>query len=141
MVGYRGLVMAIFAAGLAACGGADPEEAADMAAQNVPRTPYPFEGLWANSFTDCSLEPGVSEQAPILIVQGRFVGLENECTLTEVTVLDEASGRYGVTRQCMAEGERYEDSVVLRVLGDTLMMQSDDISVTWTRCPAGAEGE
>lgn len=147
MIGARFLLTCLFVLGLTACGEEEVEASPSEAVEEIERpglpadSVYPFQGLWANSFTDCTLEPGSREEAPILIAQGRFIGYENECTLTDVSLIDEASARYEVTRQCVAEGERYEDSVVFRVLGDTLMMQSDDISVTWTRCPTEPEGE
>ena len=126
---------------LAACGsgeeGADEEAPEASAPQSVAA--YPFEGLWANSFTDCSLEPGSVEEAPILITSKRMVGYENECAVTDVTVIDEAAGRYELARSCMGEGETYEEVASLRISGDTLMFQSSGGSVTWLRCPATEE--
>lgn len=116
---------------------APPSEAGTRPADGV----FPFQGRWASSFTDCSLEPGSAEEAPILISSTEIVGYENRCEIVGVEVLDEASGRYEVMSQCLAEGHSFTQTWSLRVNGNTLMSQFHDGSVTWTRCPEGPEGE
>ena len=114
-----------------------PSEAGTRPADGV----FPFQGRWASSFTDCSLEPGSAEEAPILITPNEIVGYENRCNILDVEVLDEAEGRYEVMSQCMAEGESFTQNWSFRVTGNTLMSVFHDGSITWTRCPAGPEGE
>lgn len=119
--------------GLVACSEQLSEEASGV----VPPIPLPaaFTGLWANSFTDCSLSPGTAEAAPVEITPTTMTGYENSCAISDVQLTDDGQTA-GVLRTCEAEGMTYEDEVVLRVNRDTLLLiPGEGPSVTWTRCP------
>ena len=138
------LAVIVLAAGLVACGGGDAPSEAEPPEQSAPvswpDTPFPFEGRWANAFTDCTLEPGSIEEAPIQIMRGRLVSFDNICALSDVVELDSA-GRFEAARRCSAAGASYDDTVLFRVSGDTLMMQTDVGSIAWTRCPDIPQGD
>ena len=141
-VGGRLLLVGFLLSVVMACNGQQTENPAEQsgsieadADEEVRQQPYPFEGLWANSFTDCSLRPGMYEASPVLFTASQSVGLETICEITDVTMLDVDAGRYEITRSCSAEGQNYSEVILLRVSGDTLMKQSDSGNVTWTRCP------
>lgn len=137
---------------LAACGGGEepssssdqlPDPAAGSASGGIRPADgvYPFQGLWANEFTDCSLEPGTSTQAPILIEGRTITGLENSCYMFELSAIDDEMSRYEAGLRCTGEGDPYEEVVQMEVIGDTLTKMSQQGTVTWTRCPVGEPGE
>lgn len=115
----------------------DDPSGADMAGGGIRPAPgvYPFQGRWANDFSDCSLPAGSAETAPIEIVPGEMTGYENSCVLTDVIPVDEAAGRYEVARRCVSEGAPYEDVVIFDSDGDSMTMTTQNGGVTWVRCP------
>lgn len=117
-------------------GDAVPDSAADPAAGGIRPADgvYPFQGLWANDFTDCSLEPGTSMEAPILIEGRTITGLENSCYMFELSAVDDEMSRYEAGLRCTGEGAPYEEVVQIEVDGDTLTKISPQGTVTWTRC-------
>jgi hypothetical protein len=131
---------------LAACGGEEPPAAvtevpAGGGATRPADSAYPFQGLWANSFTDCSLAPGSAEAAPIEINTSRFVGYENSCVIDRVVNLS-GEARNEVMLTCLAEGREEPRQMYMRVKGDTLMVEmGPGQTVTWTRCPAAEDSE
>ncbi|GGD08580.1 hypothetical protein [Aquisalinus flavus] len=102
---------------------------------------YPFQGLWASDFTDCSLEPGTSMDAPVLIEGRTITGLENSCYMFELSAIDDEMSRYEAGLRCTGEGDPYEEVVEIAVEGDTLTKTSAQGTVTWTRCAMGQPGE
>lgn len=115
---------------------AAPEAEAPLVADEAAPGPYPFEGKWAGPSTDCALEPGSAEAAPLHITDSFTQGYENRCEILDVAPLDDGSGeRFEMSRRCTGEGVTYDETLRLRVSGDTLMLQTESASITWTRCP------
>ncbi|NHK29287.1 hypothetical protein FF098_015320 [Parvularcula flava] len=135
---------------LAACGGGEepssdqlPDPAADPAAGGIRPADgvYPFQGLWANDFTDCSLAPGTSDAAPLQIEGRTITGLENTCYMFELSAIDDQMSRYEAGLRCTGEGDPYEEVVEIEVNGDTMTKISPQGTVTWTRCPVDDAGQ
>ncbi|WOI52824.1 hypothetical protein [Parvularcula sp. LCG005] len=133
---------------LTACGGEDPlmiekaplPELSAEAVENLAPDPrdYPFLGLWADSQTDCTREPGSGENAPILITPDYFTDAAGKSPIARIIEL-KGEGRYeailtGVGQQGEPDWDAY-----LRLSGSSLMFERENAaSVTWTRCPTSS---
>lgn len=125
---------------LTACGGEGLTLPVTSEAPEPPTFPEEFQATWANSFTDCTLEAGWNDAAPVQITERQLIGLENICTLEAFEQNPDAL-EMNVTLACEGEGDVYSENAFLRLKGDTLLMQYVDrgTSVTWTRCPTQQE--
>lgn len=101
-------------------------------------TPQPFHGLWALSDTDCSLPAGSTPAAPVEFTPQRFTSFDTQCVIRKtVTIVGQAE--FDALLDCDDTAANQARGYYLKLRGNTLMMQGDDGSVTWTRCPAQQE--
>lgn len=95
--------------------------------------PYPFEGRWRQTQTDCSATAGPAPEAPLLIERTTLAGPPGKCTIEKVTHAgDDRARAFDVSLDC-AEGPV---TVGLRARDDTLLVETGAGSEAWIRCPS-----
>ena len=102
--------------------------------------PDSFVGAWAADAAWCGNTSATTDQVPILITAERFEGYENRC---DITAIERTGDSYDASLSCEAEGMTSQETVNMRVVGDTLTLTYADRGgepVQLVRCGA-APGE